>query len=407
MKANFSSSRLAVIGIAYLVSLAAAFALVPPEVAQYDVVAPLASAASLMLFFGPYLLAAGCTTGFLPEPSSLYGLAAVIPFYVAHVVFLSVLSKRTSLWRRFGRIGERMRKSAVIMMSLISAASVWYELPCVTQYDLTVDEGKVPTDNIRLAVVSDLHSCRYGAGQKALIKAVQSQKPDIVLLAGDIFDDRLPDDNAKAFFSAIAKDFPCFYVFGNHEHWSERIPEMRDALVSANVTVLEGNVKTIRTKGAEIDICGIDDPTYMSDDAWLGQLAAVAAETASSPRLKILLSHRPEYSGAYAKYDFDLVFSGHLHGGQWGIPGMGLGVCGPSSGGPSSGDRPLFPKRAGGAYLIGSNTTLVVSRGLARESTPLPRFFNHPEIVIVNLKPHKQLNSAPPRQDGTCQTCLK
>ena len=122
-------SRLAVIGIAYLVSLAAAFALVPPEVAQYDVVAPLASAASLMLFFGPYLLAAGCTTGFLPEPSSLYGLATVIPFYIAHVIFLSVLSKRTSLWRRFGRIGERMRKSAVIMMSLISAASVWYELP--------------------------------------------------------------------------------------------------------------------------------------------------------------------------------------------------------------------------------------------------------------------------------------
>ena len=379
-------SRLAIIGIAYLVSLAAAFALVPPEVAQYDVVAPLASAASLMLFFGPYLLAAGCTTGFLPEPSSLYGLAAVIPFYVAHVVFLSVLSKRTSLWRRFGRIGERMRKSAVIMMSLISAASVWYELPCVTHYDISVSGEKVPADGLRLAVISDLHSCRYGAGQKALVKSVQAQKPDIVLLVGDIFDDRLPDDNAKAFFSAIAKDIPCFYVFGNHEHWSERVPEMRDALVSVGVTVLDGDVKTIRIKGVEIDICGIDDPTYMSDDAWLGQLAAVAAKTADSPRLKILLSHRPEYSGEYAKYNFELVFSGHLHGGQWGIPGTGLGVCGPSSGGPAMGDRPLFPKRAGGAYPIGSNTTMVVSRGLARESTPLPRFFNHPEIVVVNLR---------------------
>ena len=315
--------RLAVIGIAYLVSLAAAFALVPPEVAQYDVVAPLASAASLMLFFGPYLLAAGCTTGFLPEPSSLYGLAAVIPFYIAHVVFLSVISKRTSLWRRFGRIGERMRKSAVIMMSLISAASVWYELPCVTHYDISVPGEKVPADGLRLAVISDLHSCRYGAGQKTLVKSVQAQKPDIVLLVGDIFDDRLPDDNAKAFFSAIAKDIPCFYVFGNHEHWSERIPEMKNALVSAGVTVLEGDEKTIRANGVEIDICGIDDPTYMSDDAWLGQLAAVADKTANSPRLKILLSHRPEYSGEYAKYNFELVFSGHLHGGQWGIPGTG------------------------------------------------------------------------------------
>ena len=360
--------------------------MVPPEVAQYDVVAPLASAASLMLFFGPYLLAAGCTTGFLPEPSSLYGLAAVIPFYIAHVIFLSVLSKRTSLWRRFGRFGERIRKSAVVMMSLLSAAGVWYEFPCVTHYDLSVPGEKIPADGLRLVVISDLHSCHYGAGQKALVKSVQAQKPDIVLLVGDIFDDRLPDDNAKAFFSAIAKDIPCFYVFGNHEHWSERIPEMKNALVSAGVTVLEGDVKTIRARGVGIDICGIDDPTYMSDDAWLGQLAAVAAKTADSPRLKILLSHRPEYSGEYAKYNFELVFSGHLHGGQWGIPGTGLGVCGPSSGGPSMGDRPLFPKRAGGAYPIGSNTTMVVSRGLARESTPLPRFFNHPEIVVVNLR---------------------
>ena len=137
-------------------------------------------------------------------------------------------------------------------------------------------------------------------------------------------------------------------------------------------------------------VVGIDDPTYMTDDACLGQLAAVAAKTSGSPRLKILLSHRPEYAGEYAKCDFDLVFSGHLHGGQWGIPGTGLGVYDPSSGGPSYGDRPLFPKRAGGAYPIGSNTTLVVSRGLARESTPLPRFFKHPEIVIANLKPQKQ-----------------
>ncbi len=41
---------------------------------------------------------------------------------------------------------------------------------------------------------------------------------------------------------------------------------------------------------------------------------------------------------------------------------------------------------AGGAYTLNNDTTMVVSRGLARESTPLPRFFNHPEVVIVNLK---------------------
>ena len=185
---------------------------------------------------------------------------------------------------------------------------------------------------------------------------------------------------------AVARERPCFYAFGNHEHWSKRVPEMRDILESVGVTVLQGTVRTTAIKDVKIDFCGIDDPTYMADEEWLGQLASVAA-AANPSRLRVLLSHRPEYSGAYAGYDFDLICSGHLHGGQWGIPGLGLGVCGPSSGGPAPSERLLFPRRAGGAYRLNDTTTMVVSRGLARESTPLPRFFNHPELVVIDVKP--------------------
>lgn len=376
---------LAIIGIGYLVSLAATFAMVPPAVWQYDVVAPTMSAAALMLLFGPFLLAGGCTTGFLPGFGSLLGLAAILPFYAAHVAFIVVISKRTALWRLFGRFGERARKTFVVLWAIVSALGVWYEMPCVTQYDVAIDGGKVPAEGLRFALVTDLHSCRYGAEGRALVEALKAQKPDAVLLSGDIFDDRLPDDNAKAVLAAIARDIPCFYVFGNHEHWSERIPEMREILLAAGVTVLVGEVKTVKMHGLEIDVCGIDDPTYMSDDAWLAQIASVAS--ASNPsRLRILLSHRPEYAAVYEKHSFDLVVSGHLHGGQWVVPFLGLGVCGPSSGGPDEHERTLFPRMAGGAYTLNNGATMVVSRGLARESTPLPRFFNHPEVVIVNLR---------------------
>ena len=64
----------------------------------------------------------------------------------------------------------------------------------------------------------------------------------------------------------------------------------------------------------------------------------------------------------------------------------GARVCGPSSGGPEVHERFLFPRMAGGAYTLKNGTTMVVSRGLARESTPLPRFFNHPEVVIVSIR---------------------
>lgn len=379
-------SPLFITGIGYLVSLIATFALVPSEgTLVADAIRKMAEAA-LMLFFGPYLLTVGFHTGFVPGPGLFCGLAAILPFYIAHIAFLSILSRRISLWRRFGRHGERIRKAVVILWAALSAAGVWYEMPVVTHYDLTMESAKIPADGLRLVFVSDLHSCRYGAGQRALIEAVQAQKPDAIMLGGDIFDDNLPDDNAKTFVSAMAGTYPCFYVFGNHEHWSHRVPEMRDILLSSGVTVLDGNVATVPIKGVEIDVCGIDDPTYMPDDAWLGQLASVAA-AASPSRLKILLSHRPEYLEEYAKYDFDLVLSGHLHGGQWRIPGLGLGVCGPSAGGPYSGERHLFPRRSGGVYTLKNKAIMVVSRGLARESTPIPRFFNHPELVVVNIKP--------------------
>ena len=384
MKPAKQLPRIVVFGIGCLAALAALLVLAPQAVLQYGAGALAVACALLAVVFGPYLLAVGCTTGFLPGVGSLWGLAAILPFYVAHVVFIVVISKRTSLWRLFGRFGERARKTFVVIWAIVSALGVWYELPCVTQYDVAIDGGKVPAEGLRLALVTDLHSCRYGAEGRALAEAIKAQNPDAVLLSGDIFDDRLPDDNAKTFLAAIARDIPCFYAFGNHEHWSDRIPEMREILLSSGVTVLVGKVKTVKMRGVEIDFCGIDDPTYMSASAWLAQIASVAS--ASDPsRLRILLSHRPEYAAEYEKHGFDLVVSGHLHGGQWGLPFIGLGVCGPSSGGPEGHERFLFPRMAGGAYALKNGTTMVVSRGLARESTPLPRFFNHPEVVIVKI----------------------
>ena len=384
MKPAKQLPRIVVFGIGCLVALAALLALAPQAVLQYGAGALAVACALLAVVFGPYLLAVGCTTGFLPGAGSLWGLAAILPFYVAHVVFIVVISKRTSLWRLFGRFGERARKTFVVIWAIVSALGVWYELPCVTQYDVAIDGGKVPAEGLRLALVTDLHSCRYGAEGRALAEAIKAQNPDAVLLSGDIFDDRLPDDNAKAFLAAIARDIPCFYAFGNHEHWSDRIPEMREILLSSGVTVLVGKVKTVKMRGVEIDFCGIDDPTYMSASAWLAQIASVASASDSS-RLRILLSHRPEYAAEYEKHGFDLVVSGHLHGGQWGLPFLGLVVCGPSSGGPEGHERFLFPRMAGGAYALKNGTTMVVSRGLARESTPLPRFFNHPEVVILKI----------------------
>lgn len=109
------------------------------------------------------------------------------------------------------------------------------------------------------------------------------------------------------------------------------------------------------------------------------QTALQRASSDIDPRaFTVLLAHRPERIDKYAATgDFDLVVSGHAHGGQVRIPGLINGLFAPNQG--------FFPKYAGGQYEV-DGTTLVVSRGLARESTRIPRVFNRPELVLVEIQ---------------------
>ncbi|MEG2857947.1 MAG: metallophosphoesterase, partial [Clostridia bacterium] len=143
----------------------------------------------------------------------------------------------------------------------------------------------------------------------------------------------------------------------------------------AGVIVLEGDCKTLKIGTQYINICGVDDPTYIGKYATVEQIKTVDA-AADNKLFTILLSHRPELFDEYAKCDFDLVLSGHAHGGQWRIPGILNGLYAPGQG--------LFPKHAGGQYAMGDNL-MIVSRGLARGGNVIPRIFNRPELVIIDL----------------------
>ena len=91
-----------------------------------------------------------------------------------------------------------------------------------------------------------------------------------------------------------------------------------------------------------------------------------------------MVSHRPERVEYYEQYGFDLVLCGHAHAGQFLIPFANRGILAPNQG--------LFPEYVNGRYDLKNGSIMIVSRGLARESTPLPRFFNHPELLIVEVK---------------------
>ena len=242
---------------------------------------------------------------------------------------------------------------------------------------ITLDLPGVVNEGVRIVLVTDLHSCFYGNGQKNLISMIDSESPDIVILGGDIFDDKLGDDNAKILLEDLVTKCPCYYVTGNHEYWSGRVPEMKEYLESIGISVLEGECETIEIKGNLIDVCGIDDPTDMYRSDWEAQLRT-AYEASSEDHIRLLVTHRPEEVEEYAKYDFDLIMAGHAHAGQFRIPFINRGVFAPNQG--------YMAKYVNGEYDLPGGSIMVVSRGLARESTPAPRYFNHPEIVVIDLK---------------------
>ncbi len=242
----------------------------------------------------------------------------------------------------------------------------------VVNYEISTNEQKNP---IRIVLVTDLHSCKYGDKQIDLINSVDEQKPDVVLLGGDIFDDDIPSTNAEIFIKNIASKYRCFYVSGNHEYWSNEIDKIKQKVRDAGVVVLEGDCSTIRVKNRMVNICGVDDPTEIGKEMMFNQLTQ-AIEAAAPNAFTILLSHRPELIEDYRNYDVDLVLTGHAHGGQWRIPGILNGLYAP--------DQGFFPKYAGGRYDF-DDMTMIVSRGLARETTRIPRFFNNPELVVIDL----------------------
>lgn len=243
----------------------------------------------------------------------------------------------------------------------------------------TVESDKVD-ESIRLALLTDLHSCRYGGGQKTLLDAVDEAKPDIVLLGGDIFEDDGDYEHTQVTLKHLADKYPCYYVTGNHEYWGGDAENILDIVESYGIKSLSGECDTIEIDGQFINICGVDDPDVMkyfeNADDTRTQLAAAEA-AADALYYTVLLAHRPELVDIYAEYDFDLVLSGHAHGGQWRIPGILNGLYAPNQG--------LFPEYAGGRYDH-EEWVHIVSRGLARESTLVPRIFNRPELVIVEIK---------------------
>lgn len=234
---------------------------------------------------------------------------------------------------------------------------------------------------LRLAVLTDYHGCESSITGEALAEAVEAETPDLILLVGDMFSADGNIQQELALFHALSAIAPCYYVTGNHEYWELDVPALTGQITAAGVTVLDQSCVTVEARGQRINLCGVPDPYAMVyTNAPDTEIQLTNATRDADPNAyTILLAHRPELIETYAANgSFDLVLSGHAHGGQVRIPLLLNGLYAPNQG--------WFPKYAGGRYDVDS-TVMLVSRGLSDQAQMgVPRVFNRPEWLIVELK---------------------
>lgn len=236
-----------------------------------------------------------------------------------------------------------------------------------------VESGKLEKV-VRIAVLSDWHGCNDG---EEILQTVAALSPDAILLAGDMFSADGNSSEELQVFRQLDEIAYTYYVTGNHETWEFEIPHLLEMIAATGVTVVEQTCVSLMIDGQRINICGVPDPCAGEDaEVALNR----AADAIRHDAFTILMAHRPEEIGTYAPMDaFDLVVSGHAHGGQIRIPFLVNGLYAPNQG--------LLPQYAGGMYEV-DGTVLIVSRGLSTQRQwGIPRIFNRPEVLLIELMP--------------------
>lgn len=211
-------------------------------------------------------------------------------------------------------ISSSLRGWALIAGVLLSVVALFQGMrpPVIREYEVSLTGLPDSMDGTVLVVLSDMHlGSLLGEGWlKARVAQVQKQKPDIILLLGDIFEGHgPPEDNLIAAFKELSAPLGVWAVTGNHEfHGRDRM----SLLESSGFSLL--NNKWAEARPGFI-LSGLDDLTAWRRNGQSGDPVAQALVNRPAG-VTVFLSHTPWEAERISKAGVGLVLSGHTHGGQ-------------------------------------------------------------------------------------------
>lgn len=289
----------------------------------------------------------------------------------------------------------------LVILLLILWAMIEQELLIISRYTVKSDKLAKALDHTRFVVLADLHNMTFGVNNKRLVKKIEKLSPEFILIAGDIIDKQVTSypSRASVLLQQLAGKYKIYYAYGNHEQklelygqgvWPQSMiglsvswERFKESFKKLNVEFLNNTDTVWEKNGAKLHISGvsIEQRYFERHDIKVmeeGYLHSLLGKS-DNENYHILIAHNPVYFYDYANWGADLTISGHLHGGMVRIPGVG-GVISPQV--------KFFPKYHSGNFTE-NGQEMIVSRGLGTHSH-MPRLFNIPEIVLVELTTTKQ-----------------
>ena len=261
-----------------------------------------------------------------------------------------------------------------------------YERNRFVTEEYTFRSKKITGGPARFVFLTDLHDKTFGPGNKDLKEAILKEKPDAVLVGGDMMvakGGRCDLAVTRELMGALARKVPVYYAEGNHEarlrddaRFGDAYRELRSFLSDAGVHYLEDESVDFR-EDIRLTGCGIGWEYYKAHFLVprmpSGEIEKRVGK-ADREKYNLLLFHSPLFLDAASRWGADLVLSGHFHGGTVRLPGIG-GLMTPQ--------YQFFLPACAGLFREG-NCHMLVGRGLGTHSVNI-RINDLPQIAVVNL----------------------
>ena len=244
----------------------------------------------------------------------------------------------------------------------------------VVRTDIALAGWPALTRPLRIAFLTDFHIGSHTddvARTAAILTEAASHSPDLVLFGGDYMNmhfvggGRVPPHVIAAMLSRLDAPLGRIAILGNHDYMYGE-DEVAAALRARGITVLDHERRTVTVESHAIDIVGVPDAHLVRDKAKT-LLAELRAE-----RPAIVLAHDPMWFADVPAGPF-LTLSGHTHGGQVKIPGIGILA-----------NASTAPLRWSHGLVVEDGRTLYVSAGLGTSVIPL-RIGVPPEFAILEV----------------------